>query len=469
MSDLIWRDALEQAEAIRSGAVSAAELLDAYLDRIEALDGRLRAFVTVDRAGARAAAAAVDARRRAEPAALEPFAGVPMSIKDTDDVAGLPTTESCAVLADRIAEADAPIVGRIRRSDAIILGKSNVPEFCTSITNSRLNGVCRNPWDASRTAGGSSGGAAAALAAGLCGISHGTDGAGSVRTPASWCGLVGLKPSRGLVSFGPEVDHPSYSTSGPGILARSVRDTAAMLDVFAPAGPWTPARPHAFLAEIERPPQRLRIGLCASFPVGEVEPEVAAAVQLAGRLGEDLGHAVAPAEPAWGTMLSAAMLPMAAPHMAKHVSLAQIDQLEPRNQESLRGELALTVVEHYRRIEATRAARREFLRLWEDIDVLITPVAGIVAPPVEWAPWDQDTPAHRRRFGDFANFAIAFNLSGQPAITLPLAWTAAGLPIGVQLVGRPLEEALLLKLAAQFQAASPWLDRMAAVSARLPA
>jgi amidase len=168
-------------------------------------------------------------------------------------------------------------------------------------------------------------------------------------------------------------------------------------------------------------------------------------------------------------MLSAAMLPMAAPHMAKHVSLAQIDQLEPRNQESLRGELALTVVEHYRRIEATRAARREFLRLWEDIDVLITPVAGIVAPPVEWAPWDQDTPAHRRRFGDFANFAIAFNLSGQPAITLPLAWTAAGLPIGVQLVGRPLEEALLLKLAAQFQAASPWLDRMAAVSARLPA
>jgi amidase len=466
MEDLIWRDALAQADAIRSGAVSAVELLDAHLARIDALDGKLRAFVTVDREGAKAAAVQVDERRRHDPEALPAFAGAPASIKDTDDVAGMPTTHSCALLAGHLATKDSPVAARIRSSGAIMLGKSNMPEFCTSITNSRLNGTCRNPWELGRTAGGSSGGAAAALAAGLCAISHGTDGAGSIRTPASWCGLVGLKPSRGRVSFGPELDHPSYSTSVHGVLARSIRDAAAMLDCMA-APPWTPARPRNFIEEVGQRPEQLRIGLCSTFPVGCVDADVAGAVGLAGRLCEDLGHAVQVVEPAWATILSAAALPMQAPSIARHVALADIAAIEPRNQAVLRRELELTSFDHYRLVEATRAARARFLELWSDIDVLIAPVAGIVAPPVEWAPWDQTPEEHMRRFMDFANFAMPFNLTGQPALSIPISSTSERLPLGVQLVARPLEEALLFRLGAQIEEASPWIGRMAEVADRL--
>jgi amidase len=293
-------------------------------------------------------------------------------------------------------------------------------------------------------------------------MSHGTDGGGSVRTPASWCGVVGIKPTRGLVTFGPELDHPSYGTSSHGLLTRSIRDMAAMLDCIAPQGPWTPSRPHRFADEIRRPPEQLRIGLCTSYPAGEVQTEVAAAIERAGRLAEDLGHLVEWADPAWETMLSA-MLPMAAPSIARLVDIADIDRLEPRNQAMLRYELELTVLDHYRMIERTRAARLKFLELWSNLDVLITPVAGIVAPPAEWAWWDQTPEEHRRRFAEYANFAHPINLSGQPAVSLPLAWSAAGLPIGVQLIGRPLEEALILRLAAQFEQASPWLERMRAI------
>ncbi len=462
MDELIWRDALGQAEAVRSGEISATELLETYLDRIDALDAVLRAYVNVNREGARAEAAAIDARRRDDAGSLPAFAGVPISIKDTEDVAGLPTTHSCSVLADRVATDDAPIVERFRQSGTIILGKSNLPEFCSSITNSRLNGTCRNPWDPSRTAGGSSGGAGAALAAGLCAISHGTDGGGSVRTPASWCGVVGIKPTRGLITFGPELDHPSYGTSSHGILTRSMRDMAAMLDYMAPQGSWTPSRPRSFADEIGQPSKQLRIGLCTSYPVGEVQTEVAAAIEAAGQLAEDLGHIVEWACPAWETMLSA-MVPMAAPGVANLVDIADTDRLEPRNQAMLRYELELTVLDHYRMIERTRAARLDFLKLWSDIDVLITPVAGIVAPPVNWAWWDQTPDEHRRRFADYANFAHPINLSGQPAISLPLARNTARLPIGVQLVGRPLEEALILRFAAQLEQASPWLERMRAL------
>jgi amidase len=389
-----------------------------------------------------------------------------MSIKDTDDVAGMPTTHSCGLLAGRVAVEDAPIVTRFRSSGAIMLGKSNLPEFCSTMTTSRLNGTCRNPWDTSRTPGGSSGGAGAGLAAGLCALSHGTDGGGSVRTPASWCGVAGIKPTRGLVTFGPELDHPSYGTSSHGILTRSMRDMAAMLDVIAPQGSWTPSRPRSFAEEISEQPGPLRIGLCTSFPAGEVEAEVAAAVESAGRLSEELGHSVEWVQPAWETVLSA-VVPMAAPSIANLVDIADIESLEPRNQAMLRHELELTVLDHYRMIERARAARLEFLKLWSDIDVLIAPVAGILAPPVEWAPWDQTPEEHHQRFADFANFAHPINLSGQPAVSLPLAWSEAGLPIGVQLIGRPLEEAIILKLGAQFEEASPWLEKMASVSSIL--
>lgn len=467
MNPVIWRDALGQAEAIRTGEVSAVELLQTYLTRIGTFNERLRAYAAVDEAGAMRAAAAVDAQRRHDPALLPLFAGVPLSIKDTDDVAGLPTTQSCEVLAEHVATRDSPIVSLLRSSGAIIVGKSHIPEFCTTITNSRMYGSCRNPWDTERTAGGSSGGAASALAAGLCALSHGTDGAGSIRAPASWCGLVGVKPSRRLVSFGPDIDSPFYESSVHGVLVRSVRDAAAMLDVLAPPGPWTPSRTRSFTAEIQHAPQPLRVAVSTRYPVGVVEGEVVAAVEDAARLVESLGHRIHTADPAWGRVLAAAALPMSMPHIAKHVALEDVERLEPRNRPTLQYEASLNVLQYYRTVEAARVASREFLRFWDDIDVLLTPAVGMVAPSIDWAPWDQDTQAHRRSFSTLANFAHPFNITGQPALSLPLGWSKAGLPIGVQLAARHLGEATLLQLAAQIEAAAPWLERITAAGRRL--
>lgn len=225
--DLFSLDAVGQADAIRGGRVSALELTDAYLDRIDRANDVLRAYVALD-------AGDVDA----------PLGGVTFSIKDVDDVIGLPTTHSCEPLKDAIASEDGPIVPRFRAGGLVILGKTNVRENCTSFTSSRLDGVCRNPSDTDLTPGGSSGGAGAAVAAGLCAAAHGTDGAGSVRAPAAFCGLIGLKLTRGLIAYGPMEGSAYFGTSGPGVLTRSVRDAATLLDVMAPPGPWTARRPH---------------------------------------------------------------------------------------------------------------------------------------------------------------------------------------------------------------------------------
>jgi amidase len=467
MDEHIWLDATGQAEAIRAGEVSAVELLEAHFRRIGDLNGDLRALVSLDEAGALAQARTIDEQHRADPQSLPAFAGVPLSIKDTDDVAGLPTTQSCELLSKNVAPVDGPVVRRLRTSGAAIVGKSHVPEFCSTLTNSRLFGICRNPWDLARTAGGSSGGAAAALAAGLCAISHGTDGAGSVRAPASWCGLVGVKPTRRLVTFGPEEDPVCYQSSVHGVLVRSVRDAAAMLDVLAPPGPWTPVRPGRYVDEAQIPPDQLRVAVSTRFPMGAVDPEVASAVRDAGRLVEALGHVVSEADPAWEVVLAAAGLPLSAPHISRYVSLDQIDRLEPRNQSALRREAEMTVLDFFRLAETARGASRRFVEFWEDVDVLLTPTVGIVAPPVDWARWDQDAAAHLQTFATLPNFAHPFNITGQPALSLPLGWSASGMPIGVQLVGRRLEEAVVLRLAAQIETASPWLERITAAGRAL--
>lgn len=459
MSDLIWQDATAQAEAIRSGDVSAVELVSAYLARIDELDDEVRAYVTVD--GDRA----LDATRHVDPST--PFAGVALSIKDVEDVAGLPTTHSCGLLAEHVAESDGPVARRFRDGGFALLGKTNVPEFCTDMTTSRLNGVARNPFDLSRTPGGSSGGAAAALAAGMCAISHGTDGAGSVRGPAAFCGLVGLKPSRGLVAFGPDEGPAYFGTTVPGILSRSVRDAAAALDVLAPDGPWTPTRDRPFRDAVGGDPARLRVAISTTAPMGVVEPECATATDDAGRLLESLGHDVDEATPPWDVILAASLGPMEVPGAAALVALDALDRLEPRNRPLVEGLAQLTVLDHYRWVETVRAASASFLEFWRSYDVLVTPTMGIVAPPVEWARWDDEPEAHMTRFMTFPSFAQPFNVSGQPAISLPLGWSAEGLPIGIQFAARPLEESLLLRLAAQLERSEPWIGRAVDAGRRL--
>ena len=223
----MWEDATELAALIRDRVISATETTEALFERIDRLNPVLRAYVALDREGALSAAARADrlvTERGGE--GLPPFLGVPISIKDVEDVAGLATTQSCQVLADHVAADDGPLVKRFRQAGFIVIGKTHVPEFCSTMTDSRLFGTCRNPWDIECTPGGSSGGAASAISADLSTVAHGTDGAGSVRVPASFCGVVGLKPTRDLVSFGPYEGNAYFGTSEPGILTRSVRDAA---------------------------------------------------------------------------------------------------------------------------------------------------------------------------------------------------------------------------------------------------
>jgi amidase len=362
----------------------------------------------------------------------------------------MPTTHSCKLLVDNVAVADAPVVARFRAAGFVVLGKSNLPEFCTSMTSSELNGVCRNPWDPELTPGGSSGGAGAALAAGMCAVSHGTDGAGSVRNPASFCGVVGVKPTRGLVSFGPEIGNPYYGTSVDGVLTRSVRDAVALLAVMAGS---------SGVPSSEPPPDALRVAVTSAAPFGVVSQECADAAHAAASALEAMGHRVEVATPAWATILAAAAGPMSVPGAAALVGEDDIECVEPRNRPMIRNLHRLSVVEHARWVEQVRAAAADFLTFWDTYDVLVTPTAGITPPPVTWARWDQDPEAHRATFMNFANFAQPFNLSGQPGISLPVVWTDAGLPIGVQLVCRRNDDALMLRVAAQLEEVMPWASR----------
>lgn len=348
---MIWSDAVTQARAIRQGATSALELTEEYLRRIERLDPLLRSYVTVDVDRATASARRADQFLRSHGAdALPPFHGVPLSVKDVVDVEGMATTHSSKALADNVAGSDAPIVSRWRKAGFVILGKTNVPEFCTSMTSSELNGVCRNPWDTGRTPGGSSGGAAAALAAGLCAVSHGTDGAGSIRVPASFCGLVGMKPTRGLVTFGPEEGTQYFGTSVHGALTRSVRDAAGVLDILVgtddPASRWSPCPARPYAAGLDAPLGPLRIAVTSTPPYGVTDEQCAAFTRAIGQTLEDLGHHVEWDTPAWNDILAAALGPMEVPGAAALVEADSYALLEPRNRPMVASLAALTVVAH---------------------------------------------------------------------------------------------------------------------------
>ena len=462
--DMIWSDAVSQAAAIRRGEISSLELLTEYVRRIERLDPVLRSYVALDLDGATAAAKQADQLLRSEgEETLPPFHGVPLSVKDVIDVRGMATTHSSKALAGRVAVSDDPVVKRWRKGGFLILGKTNVPEFCSSMTSSELNGVCRNPWDTQLTPGGSSGGAAASLAAGLCAASHGTDGAGSIRVPASFCGLVGIKPTRGLVAFSPEERIQYFGTSVHGALTRSVRDAAALLDVLVGSNDstphWSPRSVQSHANALDNSNQALRIALTTTPPFGVFDSKCATDIQTIGQTLEGLGHHVEWDTPAWNDILAAAAGPMEVPGPAALVGVESLDLLEPRNRPMVASLTTMSVVEHARWVDLVHRASRKFLTFWDRHDILVSPTAGMLPPSVDWAPWNQDPSEHMATFATFPNFAQPFNISGQPAISLPLSWSAEGLPIGVQIAGRWLEESMLLGLASQLEIAHPWSDR----------
>ncbi|HET7572946.1 MAG TPA: amidase [Gaiellaceae bacterium] len=465
MSEPAFATALELAAKVRAREVSPLELVDLYLERIERLDPQLNAYVLVDAEGARAAA------RAAESGPEAPFRGVPLPIKDLHEVAGLRTTYSTKAYAENVSPRDAAAVGRLRAAGFVFLGKTNTPELGTiAQTESELNGPCRNPWDTNLTPGGSSGGAAAAVAAGLAPAAHGSDGGGSIRTPASCCGLVGLKPSRGRVSPAP-FGSGSLGLGTQGPLARTVHDAAALLDAMTGYEPGDvfvappPERP--FLAEADAEPGRLRVAVTTEPPIDvPVDPECERAARSTADLLAELGHEVVEATPPWRsdeTLPHFIRVWQAGPATA---GIEDVSLLEPINRALAEDALATSSPAYVLSVYALQAAVRRIVGFWQDVDVVLTPTLAMLPVPIGWTYEDTDGDA-RLAFARqtlFTPFTPLVNVTGQPAVSLPLHWTDGGLPVGVQLIGKPFAEATLVRLAAQLERARPWRDRRPPVS-----
>ena len=451
MEDVAFLSAGEQARLIAGGELSSVELLETYLRRIELLDGPLRSFVTV-----RAEEALAEAREP-RPGLL---GGVPIPIKDLTATAGTRTTFSCRAFADNVPDYDAVVVQKLKAAGAIVIGKTNTPEFGTiPVTESELNGACRNPWDLERTPGGSSGGAAAAVAAGLAPAAQGTDGGGSVRIPASCCGLVGLKPSRGRISPAPLVSYEGLSTSGP--LARTVRDIALLMDVMGGSEPGDrytlPLPDRAFTEEVEEPPGRLRIAVTATSPAeSPVDPACREALEDAAGLLASLGHDVEDATPPWRDP----ELPSAFGHVWRPLptiyGVQDESLLTPLNRELIARARETPAPVFVAASQRLQLAARKVLQFWADYDVVVTPTLALKPVPIGWILEDEEA---RNALGlPLTPFTSIVNVTGQPAISVPLSWDG-DLPIGIHLIGPPEGDGLLLRLAAQLEEARPWAGR----------
>ena len=470
-----WLDATDQAALVAAGEVSAAELVEAAIERIEAFDAPLNSVVIRWYDDARVAAADVDGRLAlGEP--VPPFAGVPTLLKDLwAHSVGHPMTNGNAGLQAEmpISTYDTTLVSRFRDAGLISLGRTNSPELGSlPVTEPLSFGPTRNPWSTDHTPGGSSGGAAAAVAAGLVPIANASDGGGSIRIPASCCGLIGLKPSQGRITMGPDRDE-----SGLGVhfaVTRSMRDTASLLDavcgpgvgdnVIAPA----PIRPYA--DEVGADPGRLRVGLLANHPLGgTLDPECATAALHGAAVLEGLGHDVHDAHPAvledasfsgrfmaiWATNMS-----LGIQTMGKMIGRdLTADEVEPVNWAM--GEYAkhMSATDLGAALGAINEYRRQMQEWWTSgWDLLVTPTLS--EPPVRIGEHDatpDDPMAGMKRAAEFVSFTPPFNTSGQPAISLPLHVTASGLPVGVQLVAAYGREDLLIRVASQIEAEGAFL------------
>lgn len=460
-------DALGLAALIASGEITATEVLEAAIERTEAVNGTLNAVVQRCDDAAR--------RRAAEALPDGPLAGVPFLIKDIVYQQGMPCTAGSRLFADLVPDHDAELVRRYRSAGLTLFGRTNTPEFgLTTTTEPALHGPCRNPWNTDYTTGGSSGGAGAAVAAGIVPAAHATDGGGSIRIPAACCGLVGLKPTRARTPLGPDVGEGWGGMSIGHVVSRTVRDSAAFLD--ATHGPllgdpyYAPAFSGSFLAAHVDAPAPLRIALdIAPLTGGEAEPACIEAVHRAAALCESLGHRVEQASPAFdrAAFLSATGVIVAA-NVANQIDtrltalgrpLAD-DDIETATRDTLEYGRTLMAADYVRATQTLHRVTRVTAAFHQDYDLMLTPT--LVGPPVELGWLDttsDDQRTYRARFRRFWGFTNLQNATGQPAISLPLHWTDAGLPVGVQFVGASGDELTLLKLAAQLEASAPWNGR----------
>ncbi|MHB1596590.1 MAG: amidase [Streptosporangiaceae bacterium] len=476
MTEIHDLTALEQAAAIRSGELSPVDITEHYLARIDRLNSQTGAFytVTADLARQQAAVAeklAVEARAAGDLSGVPALNGVPIPIKDLNMVAGVRMTLGSTIFAENVATEDDYVVAELRKAGIVITGKTATPEFgLPCYTETKIGPPARTPWDLTRSAGGSSGGAAAAVAAGLAPAAQGSDGGGSIRIPSSVCGLFGIKPSRGRISGGPLMpDLSGLSIDGP--IARSVADAAALLDVMTCSYPgdmyYAPPLPagQTFLGHARREPGRLRIGrsMTAVVPGATVHPDCVAAYEDASRLLADLGHDVEDVDLPFGPdavpMFELLWHSMA---MLAPIDPAQEGELLPLTRYLREKGAAVTAAELIFAQAYLQAVTRPALTLLNSYDAFLSPT--LAAPPVPVGYFDEVDPAENfERQKRFTPYTALYNISGQPAVNLPLYWNADGLPIGVMLAGRIGDEATLISLSAQVEAARPWRDRHPAI------
>jgi amidase len=465
---LAFKTAPEVAALIRSSGVSAAEAVEATLRRIETVDADVRAFVEVDGDRALAAAAGLPAR---DP---RPFAGVPIAVKANVPVAGLCMNYASALLSHHQPDHSAYLVRRLREAGFIVIGTTNMSEFgILPTTEPRHTGPTHNPWGTDRTPGGSSGGSAAAVAAGLVPVAHGNDGGGSIRIPAACCGLVGLKPSRGRVSRGPDLGD-SYLVS-EGVLTRTVTETAQLLDVLAgyEAGDatWAPRPAEPYVTAIRRHPGRLRIAMSLANSLGvDVDAESVRALHEAAGILRELGHEVVEATPPLPAPdVLDVFLQVFGPGIALGISLGELiagreatdDEIEPLSRAVADIARSLPSTGYLAALTQLQALARGTIAFFADHDLLLTPVLATRPLPIgELHGCGTDPMADLRRSGMFAPFTALFNVTGQPAISVPLGFGEDGLPSAIQLVGRPLGEDTLLQVATQLELARPWAHNL---------
>jgi len=461
-------DAVELARLVARGEVKPEELLERALDRQEEVNGTLNCVVIP----------MVDHARAAIEAGLPsgPLRGVPFLLKDLHaHYAGVRTTSGCRLFTDFVPDYDAELTARYRRAGLVVFGKTASPEFgLTTTTESTLFGATRNPWSPGFTAGGSSGGSAAAVAAGIVPAAHASDGGGSIRIPASCCGVFGLKPTRARTPAGPRAGEGWSGMSHHHAVSISVRDSAALLD--ATQGPergapyWAPPPARPYRDEVGAPPGRLRIALQRSAWNGcEVDPECVAAAESAARLCEELGHQVEETElslppemigEATRVIIFANLRASLDERLAELGRELRPDDVEPTTWLILRATSGQSATDYARAIRTLHALGRRVEEFLETRDVILSPTMAV--PPLPLGALSLSNPdvqAAVRQLTRTTGFTQLFNASGSPAMSVPLHWTAAGLPVGVQFAGRFGDEATLLRLAAQLEEARPWRQR----------
>lgn len=464
VDDLAFVSAEETAALVRTGGASAREVVEAALRRIEALNGPLNAFIEVD--GERALAEADTVK----PSDASPFAGVPIAIKGNTPVEGWELNHGSRFLAGQRPDHSAYLVRRLREAGFVIVGITNLPEFAIlPTTEPRHTGVTRNPWDRERTPGGSSGGSAAAVASGMLPLAHGNDGGGSLRIPAACCGLLGLKPSRGRVSRGPDLGDSWLACDG--VLTRTVADTALALDVLGGYevgdANWAPRPAEPYVTSMRRSPGRLRVAVTATNAFdAPVDEEAVDGLRLAAELLAALGHEVTEASPAWPAPEALEVfISVFGPAIALGIDAGVLragrepaeDELEPLSRAVYERARQTPSVTYLGAVAQLQAVARGLVAFFADYDVLVTP--ALAERPLaigECNGLGENPLADLSRSGLFTPYTSLFNVTGQPAISVPVGFGNDGLPTNVQIVGKPLCEDTLLQLCAQIEAAHPW-------------